>query len=187
MAAACTVCDYSHNNTMLGFLFPNSSAFAQEWTSSRAFLVSFVWSSSTMFLKPRCLPIDKRNATYDGSPHESGTVHLIWNSNRVPCCSWCPRNSANMELLSFCFQTIPQTPWKFSWKVLRSLIFAVRDESVKTTKIMCLENWCYKESMFIVGGASIACIVSHCCPTFIVFGIMQKYWRRLLVLLDTSI
>ena len=34
----------------------------------------------------------------------------------------------------------PQTPRKFSQKVLRNLIFAVRDESAKTAKIMRLEN-----------------------------------------------
>ena len=29
-----------------------------------------------------------------------------------------------------------------------------------------------EEGKFIVGGASVSCIVSHCCPIFMVFGIM---------------
>ena len=45
-----------------------------------------------------------------------------------------------VEYLSFGFQTIPWTPGKFSQKVSRSVIFAAQDESIKTTKIMCLEN-----------------------------------------------
>ena len=43
-----------------------------------------------------------------------------------------------------------------------------------------------EEGKSIVGGASVACIVSHCCPIFMVFGIMQEYRSRLLVLPDTS-
>ena len=39
-----------------------------------------------------------------------------------------------------------------------------------------------EEGKFIVGGASVACVVSHSCPIFIVFGIMKEYCRRLLVL-----
>ena len=74
--------------------------------------------------------------TYEGGPQESG------NNDRVPCWSWCPHNSnsVKVEQLSFCFQTIQQTPRKFSLKVSRNLIFAVRDESAKTAKIMGLEN-----------------------------------------------
>ena len=51
LAVACTVCDHSCNNAMLSCLLPNWSTFAQGQTSSRAFLVSFVWSSSTTRLK----------------------------------------------------------------------------------------------------------------------------------------
>ena len=43
-----------------------------------------------------------------------------------------------------------------------------------------------EEGKFIVGGASVVCVVSHRCPIFMVFGIMQEYCRRLLVLPDTS-
>ena len=37
------------------------------------------------------------------------------------------------------------------------------------------------ERKFIVVGASAACVVSHCCPIFMIFGIVQEYGRRLLV------
>ena len=37
------------------------------------------------------------------------------------------------------------------------------------------------ERKFIVVGASAACVVSHCCP-ILIFGIVQEYCRRLLVL-----
>ena len=36
-----------------------------------------------------------------------------------------------------------------------------------------------------VCGAYVACVVSHHYPIFIIFGIMQEYCRRLLVLPDT--
>ena len=42
-----------------------------------------------------------------------------------------------------------------------------------------------EEGKFNVGGASVACVVSHCCPISMVFGIMQEYCRRLMVLPDT--
>ena len=38
-----------------------------------------------------------------------------------------------------------------------------------------------EEGKSIVGGASVACVVSHRCPIFMVFGIMQEYRSRLLV------
>ena len=42
-----------------------------------------------------------------------------------------------------------------------------------------------EEGKLIVGGASVACVVSHGYPISMVFGIMQEYCRRLLVLPDT--
>ena len=35
------------------------------------------------------------------------------------------------------------------------------------------------------GVASVACVVSSRCPIFMIFGILQEYCRRLLVLPDT--
>ena len=43
-----------------------------------------------------------------------------------------------------------------------------------------------EEGKSIVGGASVACVVSYRGPIVTVFGIMQEYCRRLLVLPDTS-
>ena len=43
-----------------------------------------------------------------------------------------------------------------------------------------------EEGKFIVGSASVACIVSHRCPIFMVYGILKKYCRRMLVLPDIS-
>ena len=43
-----------------------------------------------------------------------------------------------------------------------------------------------EEGKSIVGGASVACVVSYRCPIVTAFGIMQEYCRRLLVLPDTS-
>ena len=37
----------------------------------------------------------------------------------------------------------------------------------------------------LVGVASVACVVSRRCPLFMLFGILQEYCRRLLVLPDT--
>ena len=34
------------------------------------------------------------------------------------------------------------------------------------------EHQNFLEDKSIVGGASVACVVSHCCPIFMVFGIM---------------
>ena len=41
-----------------------------------------------------------------------------------------------------------------------------------------------KEGKLVGGGGSAACVVSYRC---LIFGIMQEYYRRLLVLPDTSI
>ena len=43
-----------------------------------------------------------------------------------------------------------------------------------------------EEGTLVVGGASVACVVSHRYPISMVFGIMQEYCKRLLVLPDTS-
>ena len=43
-----------------------------------------------------------------------------------------------------------------------------------------------EEGKLVVGVASVACVVSHRCPIFMIFGVMQKYCRRLLVLPDIS-
>ena len=43
------------------------------------------------------------------------------------------------------------------------------------------------EENFIVGVASVACVVSHRYPIFMVFGIIKEYCRRLLVLRLTHI
>ena len=40
-----------------------------------------------------------------------------------------------------------------------------------------------KEGKLVVG---VMCVVSRCCPIFVVFGILQEYCRKLLVLPDTS-
>ena len=42
-----------------------------------------------------------------------------------------------------------------------------------------------EEGKLVVGVASVACVASCCCPIFMIFGILQKYCRRLLVLPDT--
>ena len=44
-----------------------------------------------------------------------------------------------------------------------------------------------EEGKLVVCGASVACIVSHRYPIFMIFGIVQEYCRRLLVLPDTFI
>ena len=43
-----------------------------------------------------------------------------------------------------------------------------------------------EEGKLVVGGASVACVVSHRYPIFVIFGIMQEYCKRLLVHPDTS-
>ena len=43
-----------------------------------------------------------------------------------------------------------------------------------------------EEGKLVVGIACVVCIVSRHYPIFIIFGIMQEYCRRLLVLPDTS-
>ena len=43
-----------------------------------------------------------------------------------------------------------------------------------------------EEGKLVVGVASVACVVSRRYPISMVFGIMQEYCRRLLVLPDTS-
>ena len=43
-----------------------------------------------------------------------------------------------------------------------------------------------KEGKLVVGVASVMCVVSRCCPIFVVFGILQEYCRKLLVLPYTS-
>ena len=42
-----------------------------------------------------------------------------------------------------------------------------------------------EESKLVVGVASVAYVVSCWCPIFMIFGILQEYCRRLLVLPDT--
>ena len=42
-----------------------------------------------------------------------------------------------------------------------------------------------EEGKLVVCVASVACVVSHCCPMFMIFGILQEYCRKLLVLPDT--
>ena len=43
-----------------------------------------------------------------------------------------------------------------------------------------------EEGKLVVGGASVACVVSCQHPIFMIFGIKQEYCRRLLVLPDSS-
>ena len=43
-----------------------------------------------------------------------------------------------------------------------------------------------EEGKLVVGLASVVCVVSHCRPIFMIFGTLQEYCRRLLVLPDTS-
>ena len=42
-----------------------------------------------------------------------------------------------------------------------------------------------EEGKLVVGVAAVACVVSYCCPLFMLFGILQEYCRRLQVLPDT--
>ena len=42
-----------------------------------------------------------------------------------------------------------------------------------------------EEGKLVVGVACVACVVSRHCPMFMIFGILQDYCRRLLVLPDT--
>ena len=42
-----------------------------------------------------------------------------------------------------------------------------------------------EEGKLVVGVASVACVMSRRCPMFMIFGIMQEYCKRLLVLPDT--
>ena len=99
------------------------------------------------------------------------------------CCSVVERSTASdlctLLLLTMCVRT------------------ACVDAEQKNAK---LNNWTWlnglltigehqnflEEGKSIVGGASVACVVSHCCPIFMVFGIMQEYRSWLLVLPDTS-
>ena len=72
--------------------------------------------------------------TYNGSPQESGSVRF---ETTIECHVALDVHAILQKWNSYhSFHTIPQTPGKFS----RSLIFAVRDGSAKTAKIMCLEN-----------------------------------------------
>ena len=43
-----------------------------------------------------------------------------------------------------------------------------------------------EEGKFVLCSASVACVVSHHYPIFMIFGILQEYCRRVLVLPDTS-
>ena len=77
--AACTICAHSRNNATLGCSLPNSSAFVQGQTSSRAFSALFVGAYQLRISSRRCLPIDKRNAvegTYDADPQELEALAL---------------------------------------------------------------------------------------------------------------
>ena len=42
-----------------------------------------------------------------------------------------------------------------------------------------------EEGKLVVGVTSVACVASRRYPIFMIFGILQKYCRRLLVLPDT--
>ena len=42
-----------------------------------------------------------------------------------------------------------------------------------------------EEGKLVVGVAAVACVVSRRCPIFMIFGILQEYCRKLLVLPDT--
>ena len=42
-----------------------------------------------------------------------------------------------------------------------------------------------EEGELVVGVASVVCVMSSRCPIFMIFGILQEYCRRLLVLPDT--
>ena len=42
-----------------------------------------------------------------------------------------------------------------------------------------------EEGKLVVGVASVACVVSHHCPIFMIFVILHIYCKRLLVLPDT--
>ena len=44
-----------------------------------------------------------------------------------------------------------------------------------------------EEGKLVVGVASVACVVSHRCPIFMIFGILQQYCRKLQVLPDTFV
>ena len=81
----------------------------------------------------------------------------------------------------------------------RSVVFiclsAVKPEQKNTKQ----NNWTWLEGLLtireylnllekgklVVCGAYVACVVSHRYPILIIFGIMQEYCRRLLVLPDT--
>ena len=39
-----------------------------------------------------------------------------------------------------------------------------------------------EEDKLVVGVGSVACVVSRRCPIFMIFGILQEYYRKLLVL-----
>ena len=41
-----------------------------------------------------------------------------------------------------------------------------------------------EEGKLVVGVGSVACVVSRRCPIFMIFGILQEYCRKLLVLPD---
>ena len=49
----------------------------------------------------------------------------------------------------------------------------------------CIEYQDFLEEGKLVCDASIACVVSHRYPIFMIFGIMQEHCGRLLVLPDT--
>ena len=46
---------------------------------------------------------------------------------------------------------------------------------------------CLEEGKLVVGVASIASVVSRHCPIFMIFGILQEYCKRLLLLSDTFV
>ena len=109
-------------------LASRSKCFAQGRTSSGVFSVSFIGAHQLHLSSWRRVPIDKRNGHWRNLrrwPPESGSV----------CCETTIECHAALDV-----QTIQRPPEQFSRKVLRNLIFTVRDKSVKTVKIMRLKN-----------------------------------------------
>ena len=52
-------------------------------------------------------------------------------------------------------------------------------------RLLAIRENFLEEGKLVVCGASVACVVSHRYPIFMIFGIIQEYCRRLLVLPDT--
>ena len=48
------------------------------------------------------------------------------------------------------------------------------------------QNFLEKGKQLVVGVSSVACVVSRHCPIFMIFGILQEYCRKLLVLPPTN-